>query len=277
MIAYNYKNKNLILSNIEFFDLHQTLDCGQAFRWSKTGENSYSGIAFGRRLDLEMSKNKLILKNVSSDEYEKIWKNYFDFGRDYKKLHELFSKHGEKLKAAITFAPGIRLLQQEPWETLISFILSQNANIPRIKKMLSALCENFGDALPCGGFAFPTPEKLASLTVNDLKPINAGYRAGYILDAATRVYDGRINFTEISQITSDDAQKKLLEIRGVGTKVAECVLLFGLGRVERVPMDVWMKRVMENHYSSGFPAELQQYAGIAQQFLFHHERTKIKE
>jgi len=275
MAVVEYKNNNLILSGIEHFDLCQTLDCGQAFRWSKTGENAYSGIAFGRRLDLQLTKNELILKHVSPDEFETIWKDYFDLGRDYGELHKLFTLHGEELKAAIAFAPGIRLMRQEPWETLISFILSQNSNIPRIKKMITALCENFGEILPCGGYAFPTPEKLANLTVEDLEPVKSGYRAGYILDAAKRVNDGIINFSEISRKTSDEALKKLLEIKGVGPKVAECVLLFGLGRIERFPLDVWMKRVMEKYYPSGFPEGLREYSGIAQQFLFHYERNKM--
>jgi len=164
-------------------------------------------------------------------------------------------------------------LRQDVWETLISFILSQNSNIPRIKNMISALCRHFGNELPCGGFAFPTAKALASLTAEDLAPIKCGYRASYIIDAARRVHDGQFNIHELNSRPTGNVRAALLDIHGVGPKVADCVLLFGFGRTECFPLDVWMKRVMETMYPDGFPEVLKDSAGIAQQFLFHYVRN----
>jgi N-glycosylase/DNA lyase len=267
---------NTVLHGLSFFDLAQTLDCGQAFRWSKSGENGekFTGIAHGRRVNIFFEKNNLILENISLQEFETTWKNYFDLNRDYENLREFLknSPNSETLCKALEFSPGLRLMRQDAWEVLISFILSQNSNIPRIKKMIESLCENFGEKLPCGGFAFPSPEKLASLNETDLAPIRCGYRSSYISDAARRVADGSFNPHELQKLSSDEIHNALLQIRGVGPKVAECVLLYGFGRVERFPIDVWIKRVMSQFYPQGFPHEIKNFSGIAQQFLFHYIR-----
>ncbi|MCL2047091.1 MAG: DNA-3-methyladenine glycosylase 2 family protein [Defluviitaleaceae bacterium] len=323
--SVEHKNNDTVLTNTRFFDLRQTLDNGQAFRWVKTGESSYSGIAHGRRLDLRLDDgdggngSDLVIKNCSPQEFDTIWKEYFDFNRDYEEIRlrlggalplfsdcsvdvlrstqninlvgmsprSLDSSPAEKKEAlppspdfltnAVTFAHGLRLLKQDPWETLISFILSQNSNIPRIKKMVQALCENFGEGLPCGGFAFPTPQALAALSASQLAPIKSGYRAPYILDAACRVAGGEIDLSAMENLSSDKIFRTLLAVKGVGEKVAECVLLYGFGRVERFPADVWIKRVMDEHYPSGFPQEFWDISGIAQQFLFYFAREAKNE
>jgi len=267
------RGDDLVICRIKNFILSQILDNGQAFRWSANNDNGgFSGIAHGRRLDLEIQNGDLILKNVSKQEYESLWQNYFDLSRSYDDLRCRF-QIDETLQKALAYSPGLRIMKQDPWETLITFILSQNSNIPRIKGMVSRLCECFGKLLPCGGYTFPDAAALAKLTNTDLSDIRTGYRAAYIIDAARRVYDGRLDLTELSQKTSEDVRKALLEIHGVGPKVADCVLLFGFGRVEYFPLDVWMKKVMSEHYPSGFPKELADTAGIAQQFLFHYVRT----
>ena len=271
--------QDIILTGVKHFGLANTLDCGQAFRWRSNGDNMYTGIAYGRRLDLENieCENTLIFKNVTLNEFETLWKNYFDFERSYDNLIKTLCEADSTgtIGEAITRAKGIRVLQQEPWEAMISFILSQNSNIPRIKKMIEALCESFGEQLPCGGYTFPNAKTLATLTIEKLEPIKSGYRAKYILDAARCVSDGIIDFSVLAKISSEEAQKKLLEIHGIGPKVAECILLYGMNRIERYPIDVWMKRVMAKYYPSGFPEEFSKYAGIAQQFLFHYERIVV--
>jgi len=161
-------------------------------------------------------------------------------------------------------------MRQDPWETLITFILSQNSNIPRIKGMVLRLCEGFGTLLPNGGYTFPEAEALVDA---DLSGIKSGYRVNYIKDAARRVAEGRLNLNELILMSTDKLRASLLEIHGVGPKVADCVMLFGFGRVECFPLDVWMKRVMEEYYPNGFPQKLLDTAGIAQQFLFHYIRT----
>ena len=265
------RGEDIVLTEIKHFVPSQVLDCGQSFRWSGDGEN-YSGIAFGRRLELALESNDLILKNVSFDEFESIWKNYFDLGRNYGKLRQRYSVD-DTLEKAMAFSPGLRLMRQDIWETLVTFILSQNSNIPRIKGMVARLCENFGSVLPCGGYTFPAPKVLAGLSADDLSALRSGYRADYIIDAAKRASDGRLNFSELQCMPSEDVRKSLMEVHGVGPKVADCVLLYGFGRVERYPLDVWMKRAMADYYPNGFPEALTDTAGIAQQFLFHYIRT----
>jgi len=270
-IKIEQNGKDTILTGIKNFNPSQILDCGQCFRW--TGENgTYTGIAHGRRLQLCMKEDSLILENVPLQEFEYIWKGYFDLSRDYDEIRRHYSTD-PSLAKAINFSPGLRLMRQDPWETLITFILSQNSNIPRIKKMVELLCIHFGKTLPCGGSAFPTPEDLAMLSPEDLAPIKPGYRAPYIIDAARHIADGRLCLTTLKAQTSDDIKKALLRIHGVGPKVAECVMLFGFGKVEVCPMDVWMKRVMATYYPGGFPEDLMPTAGIAQQYLFHYARS----
>jgi len=270
--------QDLVLTGVKHFDPAQTLDCGQAFRWKYNDDSSqFTGIAHGRRLELHFARDILTLKNVTQQEFEATWKEYFDFNRSYSGLRQHFTNTDETMTKALAFSPGLRLMRQDVWEVLISFILSQNSNIPRIKKMISLLCEHFGKPLPCGGFTFPAPEVLAKLNAYDLSPIRCGYRATYIIDAARRTADGSFNPVTLSTLSSEEIKKALLEIHGIGPKVAECVLLYGFGRVERYPIDVWVKRVMATLYPEGFPAALQKYSGIAQQFLFHYARMNKEQ
>lgn len=269
-----YDGTDTVLAGIRYFDLDQTLDCGQCFRWSGSG-GAYRGIAHGRLLELFLEDGRLTLKDVSPDEFEAVWRDYFDIGRDYGELRARFSSD-DALREAVEFSPGLRIMRQEPWEALITFILSQNSNIPRIKGMVARLCECFGEALPGGGFAFPGPERLAPLSGDDLIPLRCGYRAAYIIDAALRASDRRLRLDALYALPLEDARRELIQVHGVGPKVAECALLYGFGRVECFPMDVWMKRVMSSLYPAGFPEELCDVAGIAQQFLFHYARMNAK-
>ena len=287
---------NLHLLNIKHFDLDETLDCGQAFRYEKT-ETGYMGVAHNRHIELAYEGDNLVLKNVSANEFESIWKNYFDLGRNYGNLRAFLSEHGgEPMKLATGHSPGLRHMFQDPWEMLVSFILSQNTNIPRIKSMIRRLCENFGEKLPCGGLAglqsehhglktcppkypghaFPTCHRLAQLNADALGIIKCGYRAEYILDAARRTADGKFNPCELKNKETAEIRHELLRIHGVGPKVADCVLLLGFGRIEVCPVDVWIKRAMAEFYPKGFPDKLLPYAGIAQQFLFHYVRNRIR-
>ena len=265
------RGSDTVLTGIKNFDLAQILECVQCFRWEGTGTD-YTGIAHGRQLRLMINGDSLVLKDVSLGEFDAVWKDYFDLGRDYCEIRQAYSVD-ESLAKAVGFSPGLRLMRQDPWETLVTFILSQNSNIPRIKKMVALLCSHFGETLPGGGHTFPTPEALAARSPDDLAPIKPGYRAPYIIDAARQIAGGKLCLRALQGLPSDDIHKALLQIHGVGPKVAECVLLFGFGRIERCPMDVWMKRVMSTLYPTGFPADLQPTAGIAQQYLFHYARS----
>ena len=266
---------DLVLREIKNFALAQVLDCGQCFRWQ--GEkDKFKGIAHKRQLELSLENEDLIFKNVSREEFENIWCDYFDLRRDYGELKRHYS-FDETLARATSYSPGLRLMKQDAWETLITFILSQNSNIPRIKGMVARLCEHFGQALHEGNnepaFTFPSPEDLAKLSASDLAPVKTGYRADYIIDAAKRAADGRLDLKKLQDYPTGEIRTALMEVHGVGPKVADCVLLYGFGRVENFPLDVWMKRVMAKYYPQGFPKELEQTVGIAQQFLFHYIRT----
>lgn len=254
------------------FALGETLDCGQAFRWRPAGEGRWEGVAGGRFLALERRGPDIFLLGVGEADLP-FWRDYFDLGRDYPALEALFRRN-PPLRRALDCCPGIRVLRQEPWETLCTFILSANNNIPRIKGIVERLCQGWGEAIPGTPLrSFPPPERLASLSVEELAPLRAGWRSGYLLDAARRVAEGRLDLRELERLPTPEALERLLEVKGVGEKVARCVLLFGFGRVECVPMDVWMKRVMAELYPRGFPRYLRPYGGIAQQTLFHYYRA----
>ena len=264
-------NGNVTVSPVDCLDLHDTLDCGQAFRWRELEPDFWQGVAHGRILKIKKTPVALTLINTTQVEFEKIWRPYFDLDRDYPAIRRRLSVD-PVLAAASEYAGGIRILRQEPFETLCSFIISQNNHIPRIKGIIGRLCGLLGEDLG-GEFSFPSPEKMAGLTPFDLAPIRAGFRDAYLCDAAQKVASGEVDFSALEKLPLDEARLSLQKIRGVGPKVADCVLLFGLGRVEAFPVDVWIKRVLSDLYDGSLPAIAAPYAGIAQQYLFHYIRT----
>lgn len=253
------------------FDLGLSLDCGQAFRWAEK-DGKWHGVAYGKALTAEQKENKLIL-DCSAEDFESIWKNYFDFDCDYEKI--VSSYDDNYLKTAVSEYSGIRILRQEPWEALCSFIISQNNNIPRIKGIVERLCESFGEG-ETGKRSFPSAEKLAKLTVEDLAPLRAGFRAKYIIDAAQKVASGEVDFEKINEEPIEFGREELQKIKGVGAKVAECTLLYGFHKIEAFPIDVWVKRIMAEMYPDGLPECTKGTEGIAQQYLFHWRRMQDK-
>jgi len=266
-----FENNNVILKDIPFFGLADTLDCGQAFRFSNDN-CGYTGVVNGRILRICEIDEEIIIHNMKEDEFYDYYYNYFTLDIDYKELEKLFCTD-PVMKKAMAFAKGTRLLRQDVFEVLISFIISQNNNIKRIKGIIRRLCEEFGEKIHDDFYAFPTAETLAGLSENDLSPLKAGFRNKYIIDAAKKVYSGEVDLEALKTLPIEDAREQLMKIKGVGPKVAECVLLFGCWRFEAFPLDVWMKRVMEFYYPNGFPAKFYKYGGIAQQYLFHYART----
>ncbi len=254
-------------------DLAQTLDCGQAFRWEENDDGSWSGVAHGRKLTVSLGAGRLRLHNCTIEEYHDIWEEYFDLKRDYSDIKRRFSAD-PVLSKATQYAGGIRVLKQEPWEALCSFIISQNNNIKRIKGIISRLCENFGEPAKGGGYAFPAPERLSGLMPGGLSAIRAGFREKYIIDAAQKVVSGEIDLADISGQPLDDARAELMKIKGVGPKVADCALLYGFGRKEAFPVDVWIKRAMTALYDGELPELAKAEAGIAQQYLFYYVREE---
>ena len=252
------------------FDLKQTFMCGQCFRWAENETGGFSGIAMGRRLELFQNGNEITLCGITDVDIP-VWENYFDLDTDYSEYIKRFSVD-ETLRFACAHSPGIRILRQEPFETLISFIISQNNNIPRISGIIGRLCENFGEKIS-GGYAFPTAKKLSGITPEDLAPLRAGFRARYIADAVEKVNSGTVNFDEIGALPLDEARGRLKRIVGVGDKVADCVLLFGFHKLDAFPKDVWIKRMMAEYYPSGLPECTKGAEGVAQQYLFDYVRN----
>lgn len=275
MYTVENKNNNIYIYGLSEFDLPHTLDCGQAFRWECVENERWKGVAFNRYLELEKTKdNTIILYNTTIEDFNDIWKEYFDFERDYDNIISTISQN-EVLKKASQYAYGIRVLNQEPWETLCSFIISQNNNIKRIKGIISRLCENFGEKHD-GWYSFPSAEIISKLTIDDLAVLRSGFRAKYILDAAQKIANGEVDLSKLYTIPTDDARNELMKIKGVGPKVADCVLLFSLRHVEAFPKDVWIKRAMETLFGGNLPEVALPYAGIVQQYIFFYARdTKL--
>ncbi len=286
----NYKvvGNDIVLIQRDF-DLDETLDCGQAFRWERINKDSreavsMSGIEFdkaykGYRLNTPLlisqrkagknsDESQITLHNTSEGDFLGIWADYFDLETDYSALKKEFSSD-DTMSSACKFAPGIRMLRQDKWEALCSFIISQNNNIPRIKGIISRLCKHYG--------GFPSYDELAEESVESLAFLRAGFRAKYLIDAARKLSEGELDLDEISVMDLESARKLLMTIKGVGPKVAECALLYGMYRTDAFPVDVWIKRVMEEYYPSGLPDCVKGKEGIAQQYLFHYIRNMEKD
>lgn len=267
----------VIVSDCGSFSLHKTFDCGQAFRFDPCGdENTFSGVAFGKKITFaDKGEGRLEIIGSTREEYEKIWKSYLSLDVDYDEIDRFIvdampcERDRDEMTAAVNSGHGIRILRQEPFETLISFIVSQNNNIPRIKKIISALCEKYGE-----NGAFPTAKALVEAGEDGIFELKTGFRAGYIYDAAKKVLDGEVVLDDVAACEDyNKCTEMLCSIKGVGPKVSSCVLLFGFNKTEAFPIDVWMKRSLENHYPNGFDVKrLGKYAGIAQQYMFYHER-----
>ena len=271
-MTVKFSKNEIIFEKINTLSVPLSLDCGQAFRWSEKEPGVWHGVAFSKAVDISQNEYKLIIKGSFSDGDEKIWADYFDLSRDYSSICESL-KSDTHLKTAIEAYSGIRILRQDSWEALCSFIISQNNNIPRIKGIIERLCFNFGEDLGNGDFSFPSAEKLASLTVEDLAPLRSGFRAKYIIDAAQKVANGEVDLIKLSSCDIDEARAELIKIKGVGAKVAECTLLYGCGRVDAFPVDVWVRRIMAELYPEGLPECTKGVEGIAQQYLFHWRRN----
>lgn len=266
-----FQQNKVIIKNQEHFLPDKTLDCGQCFRFNKREDGIWQGIAFGKEIRLYSEGSDTVLL-CTKEEFDTVWNGFFDLDRDYSSIEESFS-HDPVATNAATVSRGIRILKQEKWETLVSFIISQNNNIPRIKKIIESLCTLLGEPLETGGYSFPTPQRIFEAGEQGLAPIRAGFRAKYIIDAARLVCSGEIDLEAIGRMEYDQAEAELMKIKGVGKKVASCVLLFGYGFLSAFPIDVWVKRVIEKYYDSDFdPATLGEYAGVAQQYLFYRER-----
>lgn len=285
----------LKVEGVRNFDVGKIFDCGQCFRFDSVDttphEKEFSGVAFGRRVSFAQDKDTLYIYGSDRADFENIWRRYLDIDRDYDALAEdiFASCSSPVLREAAEMGKGIRILSQDPFETVISFIVSQNNNIPRIKKIIEAMSENCGeDAITFDGWerhdsgktsgkAFPTAKALCELGVEGLFNLKTGFRAKYIYDGAAKIDSGELDLDAIASLgTTAEAIDALCTVKGIGPKVASCALLFGFGRYDAFPVDVWIKRAAEKYfpeYGKDFtPAIFGKYAGVAQQYLFYYER-----
>ena len=276
------------LKNVCDFDLAQTLECGQCFHFVKLDENDYVLTAKGRVLHVSQQADTVTFYDTEEDEYVNVWKDYFDMDRDYSAVKKKLLENDNKLKDAIESMWGVRILNQDFFETLISFIISQNKQIPHIKKIVADISAKFGTYKGTYGgadmYTFPTLEQLTNASEEDFKELKTGFRAPYIMDAIRRNMAGQFNEKELKNMDYDSCIKELMTIKGVGEKVANCVSLFGLGKKEAFPVDVWIKRIMETMYFDGEDTHKDKIAafakeqfgdlgGFAQQYLFYYGKT----
>lgn len=277
------ENNNLSIE-IDHFDPVHTFLCGQCFRWGQENGGLWTGIAYGRRLTLKWDGKICTFFNMNEQEFHQKWVPYFDLETDYGLIKKELGARDEHLRKAVAFGHGIRLLRQDLWEVLLSFVISQNNGIPRIKQIIESLSGHFGK--PASGEflrkSFPETSALAEASLDNLNICRGGYRCRYISLIAKKLCDEPDLFIEIRILPPDEARELLLSFTGIGEKVADCIMLYsGLNR-SAFPIDRWVKRVMEALYfkketdvktirdfSREYFGEL---AGIAQQYLFYYAR-----
>jgi N-glycosylase/DNA lyase len=280
------------------FDLDLTLCCGQVFRWQKTGDWWY-GIVHDTAMKIRQTQNALEFAGVNVD----FVKDYFGLTDDLTQISRCICKDKVIAKALKQFE-GLRIVRQNPWECLVSYICATNKNIPAIEDMLKKMCRKFGEKICFEGqefYGFPTAQKLAAASGVELKSCSLGYRAKYLKEAAKKILEDAVNLEDYRRLSYEDAKKVLLTFPGVGPKVADCVLLFSLDKTEAFPIDVWVKRIMLKYYGNCLPQNMVEkmcahksvtnseyaclngfgrsyfgkYAGYAQEYLFHYERTLV--
>lgn len=263
-----------------YFSPEKTFDCGQCFRFEPLPEGGVTGIALGRRIKIRRTEDALRIDGITAEEFSEKWCRYLSLDTDYGEIDRIISSAlpadngGAVLASAVEASRGIRILRQEKWEALCSFIISQNNNIPRIRGIIEAMCRTYGTRIGNGDYAFPAAEVIAAAGEHKLLELRTGFRAKYICDAARRVSEDPTFLDRVSEREDyADADEMLRRIKGVGPKVSACTLLFGFGRTEAFPIDVWIKRVIEKYFPDGLdPSVFGNAAGIAQQYLFYYER-----
>jgi len=264
--------KILIMAND--FNIKKIAESGQCFRIDPIDENTFLAIASNRYCKIS-SSGKIITEEGMSDGF---WNDYFDMSTDYKRIRESIDPDDSFLTEAVKYGEGIRILRQDPWEMIITFIISQRKNIPAIKSCVNMLSRKYGKIIGSENgidiYSFPTPSELAKSTLEELKACSLGYRDEYVLKASRMVDNGEIDLSYLSGLSDSELYENLLAIRGVGPKVANCVLLFGFHRIAAFPVDVWIKRVIDEVYLGNFPIDRYKgYAGIIQQYMFYYGKN----
>ena len=260
------------------FDLDQIARSGQCFRFRPLGERHYALVAGGRYLEVSQ-QGQTVRFDCPEDEFEAVWRPYFDLDADYGRYKSAVAKRDKYLQSAVAAGGGLRILRQELWETIVCFIISQQNNIARITKCVKNLCLLFGETCYNKSKqvynAFPSAERLAACTADELAPIRLGYRAKYIVAAARQVASGEVDLDAVRRMDYAHAKAELMRLTGVGVKVAECICLFALHHIDAFPIDTHIRQMLDAHYPKGFPLRRYRgFAGVMQQYTFYYELVK---
>jgi len=281
----------IVIKDVRNFELAHIFECGQCFRWYREEKGSYIGVAYGKVIEVEKANNDVILHNATEEDFKNIWGEYFDLYRDYGEI-----KHKDDLLAkSVEFGHGIRLLKQDSFEMIVSFIISANNRIPMIKRAIKNISEKWGDPIEYKGsiyYSFPTVEQLKNATEEELKACGVGFRAKYIKDTVNKIYENSVEQSEqykkeydmlwIKNQQDDICHKMLQNYSGIGAKVADCVMLFSMEKYSAFPVDVWVKRAMQYFYLAPDVSlkkirdfgrkKFGELSGFAQQYLFYYAR-----
>lgn len=278
-----------IIKNCKSFKVKDIFECGQCFRWNEEPDGSYTGI-FGHNVLNVKEEKDIVITGICDGNIEDICKNYFDLDRNYEEIKETLSLIDDNMKESIKYGEGIRILNQDLWEMIISFIISANNNIPRIKGIIERMSAKYGQEIKFRGtsyYTFPTIDELSQASVKDLKDLGLGFRDRYVYETTKKIKEGKINLENLKQEPTNEVRKQLLTLTGVGLKVADCIMLFStLKRFDVFPVDVWVRRVMNDLYihnedeTKVNKKQIQEIArdkfgaleGIAQQYLFYWKR-----
>ena len=285
------KKQELIIDKNNDFELKDIFDCGQCFRWNKNDDGSYTGVIKNGVLNVKCDKSKIYFNGILNEDIRKIVNDYFDLNRDYTKIKQELSKIDEYMENSINYGKGIRILNQDLWETIISFIISANNNIPRIKGIIERLSQRYGTEIEFESvkyYLFPTVEQLKNVTVAEFRGIGLGFRDIRLYETTHMILNNEVDLENLQNLDTKSAREELLKLSGVGPKVADCILLFStLKRFDIFPIDVWVRRVMNDLYIKN-PEENKvnknlitkiafekfgNLAGIAQQYLFYWKRA----
>jgi N-glycosylase/DNA lyase len=262
---------NYVKIHLPDFSLHQIANSGQCFRMKETSSGVWEVIALNKRLQIRKEKApSCYIFDCSHQEFDKFWFNYFDLERDYGKIKADIKATGDPyLTAAINYGHGLRILRQDLWEVIVTFLISQQNNISRIKNIVAKLCEPYG-------YQFPTAIMLSKYTEDDFLALGLGYRARYLRNIVKAVVEGNLNLKELKNMDFCNASSFLKRFDGIGDKVANCIALFGLHQMDAFPIDTWIKRIIDEQYGGNFDkTRFPGYAGIVQQYMFFYQRSQF--
>lgn len=266
----------MIEKRLPDLDIEKIASSGQCFRLSKISESTYRIIAWNKMLTIKTEENQIVKFDCSEDEFESLWKDYFDLEQDYNEFISSVDKSDTFLCNSAQYGKGIRILNQDPWEMLITFIISQRKNINSIKKAVEILSTKYGEVIDEKNhiYAFPTAQRLATASIEELNGCSLGYRSRYVYSAAEMVSSGVMDLELLKQLSDDEMRNKLKTIHGVGDKVADCIMLFGFHRFDAFPKDVWINRIIDYEYNGVFPFEQYKgFSGVIQQYIFDYVRN----